>query len=244
MTAIAMSPVNLFTQRLPHSAPGTVLHRASASGEDVIRSSSMTNEQISEHSLQPGTRDPEELAAALHDGHPSVVEGIYDAYGGLVYTIALRFLGSPERAEELVQEVFLAMWERRSSFDPERGSLKTWLCTIVRSRALDLLRADRRRPRQAYSLDAAYENRQAAELPDTSHVSDPAAVVETRAVLRALDILPDDQRETIELMYLAGLSQSELSTVLGIPLGTVKGRVRLAFAKLRSHLGIQLEVES
>ncbi len=211
---------------------------------DVVRSSSMADEHVIEQAPQSGTGELDALAAALRDGQPSAVEGIYDEYGGLVYTIALRFLDSPERAEELVQEVFLAMWERRASFDPMRGTLKSWLCTMVRSRALDMLRADRRRPRPAYSLDSADGDRPAMEIPDPSRASDPAAVVETRAVLSALDILPDDQRETIELMYLAGLSHSELSGVLGIPLGTVKGRVRLAFAKLRQHLGIHLEVES
>ncbi len=204
----------------------------------------MANEHIVEQEHLPEISDPAELYAALREGQTSAVERIYDAYGGLVYTIAFRFLGSPDRAEELVQEVFLAMWQRRMSFDPERGTLKSWLCTIVRSRAIDMMRAEKRRPQPFYSLSADHEDRTIVDIPDPSHASDPAVVIETRAVLKALDILPPDQRETIELMYLAGLSQSELSAVLGIPLGTVKGRVRLAFAKLREHLGIHLEVES
>jgi RNA polymerase sigma-70 factor (ECF subfamily) len=150
--------------------------------------------------------------------------------------VALRILSDRGAAEDVVQESFLAVWRRGSTFQPGRGSLRSWICTIVRNRAIDRLRGDRHRTR----LDSPIEGE---SIEPT--VSDPwaAVAVELSAeeVRKALAELPAEQRQTIELAYYGGFSQSEIATKMEVPLGTVKGRVRIALDKLRASLADRME---
>lgn len=156
---------------------------------------------------------------------------LYDRYGRLAYTLALRVLGDAAAAEDVVQEAFLSVWRRATSYRPERGSLRTWLCSIVHHRAIDRLRGRSGRARLDLPLDRA---------PAEEGISDTwdavAADLERGQIRRALAELPDEQRRTIELAYYAGYSQSEISSLMSVPLGTVKGRTRIALRRLRSSL--------
>jgi RNA polymerase sigma-70 factor (ECF subfamily) len=169
---------------------------------------------------------------ALRAGDPGALRLVYDLYGGLAYSLALRIVGDSGRAEEVVQDVMTSLWRKPDRFDPERGSFRTWLLTVTRNRSIDALRGGRKR-REA-------ETQLVPETRATSAESDPWHLVsvglERTAIREALESIPADQREAIELSYFAGLSQSDIAERLGLPLGTVKGRQRLGLEKLHSYL--------
>ena len=161
----------------------------------------------------------------------AILEDLYDAYHRQAIGLAYQLLGHLGEAEEVVQEAFLSAWRVAETYDPARGSTRTWLLAMVRNRSIDVLRARRRctvRP-----LEAGFE------WPDDSDVSAQAASRVDGAVVRlALADLPAEQRQAIELAYFKGLSHSEIAAQLGTPVGTVKGRIRLALDRLRAALGV------
>lgn len=170
-------------------------------------------------------------------GDESALEALYARYGGLVYALALRIVGDPELAREVLQDTFLRSWGGRDAYDPERGRVPWWLMGIARNRAVDLLRS---RPHQA-------RLREREPLPAAASASDAArrdtadAVVLRHAVTNALQGLSPVQRQAIELAYYGGLTQSEIARELGEPLGTVKSRTREALERLRDSLRPLLE---
>jgi RNA polymerase sigma-70 factor, ECF subfamily len=173
----------------------------------------------------------ERVIDLLAQASPEGIEMLYDRYGRLAYTLAFRVLGDGAAAEDVVQESFLAIWRRGSSYRPDRGSLRTWLCSIVHHRAIDRLRGRSGRARLDLALDRAPAEAAQADTWETV-----VADLERGQVRRALSELPDEQRRTIELAYYGGYSQSEISSAMSVPLGTVKGRTRMALRKLRSAL--------
>lgn len=173
----------------------------------------------------------ERLVALLMEGSPEGVEALYDAYGALAYTLALRVLSDEHAAEDVVQECFLAVWRKAESYHPARGSLRSWICTIARNRAIDRLRSNRSHSRFDIPIEAAID---APGVSDTW--ASVAAALSRQQIREALDALPLEQRQTIEMAYYGGYSQSEISEAMGVPLGTVKGRARLALLKLRGEL--------
>jgi RNA polymerase sigma-70 factor (ECF subfamily) len=144
----------------------------------------------------------------------------------------MRVLGDPARAEDAVQDAFMNVWNRAASFDAERGSLRAWLLTSVRNRCIDYLRGRGAHERREQELEVESEY---ARSP-----SDPwrevALSLEREAVREALASLPVEQRQVVEMAYYGGYSQSEIAGMTRVPLGTVKGRTRLALEKLSSYL--------
>ena len=159
---------------------------------------------------------------------------LYDRYGGLAYSLAYRVLQDAAAAEDVVQEAFLSIWRRADSFRPERGSLRTWLCSIVHHRALDRLRGRAGRARGDVPLEGGHPDTVVPDMWETVSLQ-----IERDQVRSALSELPADQRQTIELAYYGGYSQTEISSLMGVPLGTVKGRTRAALRKLRSTLELR-----
>jgi len=162
----------------------------------------------------------------------SALEALYARYGGLVFTLALRIVGDPELAREVMQDTFLRAWDGRETYDPGRGRVPWWLMGIARNRAIDLLRS---RPHQARLRE------QEQTRPDAHRVAtvDPGAadaLALRRAVTQALAGLSDSQREAVELAYYRGLTQAEIARHLGQPLGTIKSRTRDAIERLRTLL--------
>ena len=175
----------------------------------------------------PDSRVVDLIAQASPEG----MEVLYDRYGRLAYSLALRVLGDSAAAEDVVQESFLAIWRRSTTYQAERGSVRAWLCAIVHHRALDRLRGRTGRARDELPLETAIPT---TRLSDTwEAVADD---LEREDIRRALAELPDEQRQTIELAYWGGYSQSEISALMRVPLGTVKGRTRMALRKLRDSL--------
>jgi RNA polymerase sigma-70 factor, ECF subfamily len=173
----------------------------------------------------------EQVLELLVQGSPEGIEMLFDRYGRLAYSLALRILGDAGAAEETVQDAFMSIWRRSSTYRAERGSLRTWVCSIVHNRAIDGLRGRSGRARQDLPIEAASPQQ---ELSDTWDAV--AAELERQDIRRLLDQLPAEQRQTIELAYYSGYSQTEISALLRVPLGTVKGRTRMALGKLRSAL--------
>jgi RNA polymerase sigma-70 factor (ECF subfamily) len=177
--------------------------------------------------------DPEDAEALrrMRAGDEAALEALYARYGGLVFTLALRIVGDPELAREVLQDTFVRSWEGRETYDPTRGRVPWWLMGIARNRAIDLLRS---RPHQARLRERE------AVLPATGSGGPGPALDEAvglrRAVVAALEGLSAVQRETIELAYYRGLTQIEIAKALGQPLGTIKSRMREAMARLRVAL--------
>jgi RNA polymerase sigma-70 factor (ECF subfamily) len=159
-------------------------------------------------------------------GDASAFASVYDRHASAAFGLARRML-EPAAAEEVVQECFLSLW-RAPAYRPERGSLRTFLLTVVRNRAIDVLRADGR-----LAAVPAPES----EEPDAIGIEEAVERRENARALRtALGVLPAPQREAIALAYLGGLTQLEIAGRLGVPVGTVKGRIRLGLRRLRTEL--------
>jgi RNA polymerase sigma-70 factor (ECF subfamily) len=175
-----------------------------------------------------------ELAAALAAGDVAALGQIYDRYAGLAYSVALRILRDPGRAEDVVQECFLKIWQSAASFDASRGSLRAWLLRSVRNRSIDNLRGRAGHERDELDLAAA------GDLPAEGQGADPwrevDAILEREAVRNALDSLPAEQREAVELAYFGGLTYREIAEQSNVPVSTIKGRMRLALERLHSYL--------
>ncbi len=161
-------------------------------------------------------------------------EALYDRYGTLVYSTALRVVGDVQLAEDIAQEVFLRIWRRPEQYVAQRGRFVTWLLSVARNGAVDQIRMRGRRRRHETAGDEA-----AQELP-ADEGRDPALMAqladERQKVRRALSSLPPEQRRVIEMAYYGGYTQHEIAELLGQPLGTVKTRIRLAMQKLRAAL--------
>ena len=173
-------------------------------------------------------------------GDEQALGALYDRWGVSVHTLAYHLLGDEDEAEDAVEETFWQAWRQASRFDAARGAVSTWLSTIARTRALDRLRARRRRAEEP--LDApAPRPASGAPLADApSRIGNPERDSErserARDIATALSTLPPEQREVIELAYFGGLSQTEIAAKIAQPLGTVKTRARLALEKLRAPL--------
>jgi RNA polymerase sigma-70 factor (ECF subfamily) len=165
---------------------------------------------------------------------------LHERYGRLAFAVAYRTLGESGAAEEVVQDAFLAVWNKSASFDEADGAnVRAWLLAIVRNRAIDDLRRRQHRPNASVVIeDVAY----------LLHAPDAWGEVEAneigRQVRAALSALPVAQQEVISLAYFDGLSQSEIAERLGIPIGTVKGRFRMGFQKLSVMLTVLADRES
>ncbi len=194
--------------------------------------SRVTGDPVSEPGRLEEPAD-ETLLAGLAAGRLEALDILYDRYRSMAYGIARRITADDGLAEDVVQEAFLGAWRAADRYVPGKGSVRTWLLSIVHHRAIDAVR--RRRP--VSELPAEEEGARTPAplvLPDVW--GEVAGNLDRDAILAALATLPDVQRETLELAYWSGLTQVEIAERTGTPLGTVKGRVRLALTSLRRAL--------
>jgi len=174
----------------------------------------------------------EEVMQLVQGGNPRAFELMYDRHGGAAFSLAYRMVGNKVTAEDITQEAFLSIWRSRLRYDQARGSVRTWVLGIVHNRAIDALRRGTVHERRRETLDGVEERHEAKERTDV----EAARREEARSVHSALDTLPEEQRRTIELAYFGGFSHSQIADMLGMPLGTVKGRMRLGLEKMRLQL--------
>lgn len=174
----------------------------------------------------------EEVMQLVQRGDPQAFELLYDRHGGAAYSLAYRIVGKQAAAEDVVQEALLSIWRSRCRYDPTRGSVRTWILGIVHNRAIDGLRRSSVHDRRRETLDIVEERFEASERTDV----EVARREEARSVRGALETLPTEQRQTIELAYFGGFTQNQIAELMDEPVGTVKGRMRLGLEKMRREL--------
>jgi RNA polymerase sigma-70 factor (ECF subfamily) len=176
-----------------------------------------------------------DLPARLSRGESSALKELFDNHAGQLLTLAQRILKDRGEAEDVVQETFLEVWRRARQYDASRGQISTWMFVIARSRAIDRVRkrrsvsADLEQVVDSFAVDAY------------SHVQHKES---SARVLSALELLPGEQRNVIELAFFEGLTQQQISERTGLPLGTIKTRMRLAMEKLARALSATPSISS
>jgi RNA polymerase sigma factor (sigma-70 family) len=174
---------------------------------------------------RPDARVVDDLESAFVDGAPDALRRLYDAHGRLVYTLCRRSLGA-ESAADVTQEVFVAAWQARHQYNPERGSLGGWLTGIARNKVIDALRAQSRRP---MTTDE--------EVPPSAATAAGVDRLADRLLLAdAMNQLGDRTKRVLELAFFEELTHPEIAERCGMPLGTVKSDIRRGLARLRRHL--------
>lgn len=172
-----------------------------------------------------GVEDAERLMALVRAKNADAFEALYDGYHRLVYGVALRILGDVSGAEDITQAVFLKLWSSPDLF--RSGNFPAWLARVTRNRALDVLRS------KAYRSESELPD----ALPESDSLEDVAfARIDAAKVRGALALLPSEQREPIELGFFGGVTHEEIARRSGIPLGTIKTRIRSGLRKLRNEL--------
>jgi len=181
-----------------------------------------------------------ELVIDLLAGNDGALCTLYRRYARPLYAMVLRMLGDEQATQEVVQDVFIRIWRRAGAFDPSRSSLPTWLLSIAHNLAVDELRRRRARPVR-FERPPDDEAAVADDPVALSRACDPEAMAQAAdigvAVRAALAALPNSQRAAIELAYFSGLSQSEIAVATGVPLGTIKSRIRFGMLALQAVLG-------
>jgi RNA polymerase sigma-70 factor (ECF subfamily) len=181
------------------------------------------------------SEDPIRLIQGIVNKNREAFERFYDRFAPLAYGLALKILRSQPDAEEVVQDVFHAVWRKAAGYEKGRGTPEAWLITMTRSRAIDRLRALRRRDQKTAPIEEPFEIRDEA---GTEERTDARLSVEG-----ILEELPPPQREALALAYYEGLTQSEIAVRLDLPLGTVKTRIRDGLKRLREILGTKERVQ-
>ena len=177
----------------------------------------------------------EELMSLVAKGEARAFETIYERHCGAAFSLAYRMCGSRARAEDVAQEAFLSIWRAGGRYDRARGSVRTWVLGIVHNRAIDALRRTVVHERRRASDEGIEERFEASERTEV----EAARREEAETIRGMLDTLPAEQSRVIELAYFGGFTHSEIAEMLGAPIGTVKGRMRLGLEKLRGQLAPQ-----
>jgi RNA polymerase sigma-70 factor, ECF subfamily len=185
--------------------------------------------------LEQSNENDVELLKAIAAKDDDALGRLYDLYRLILFGVLMRILNNREEAEDVLQEVFLQVWRRAADYDENRGRPFTWLVTLARSRGIDRLRGLASRERVAMAIRGAGANEAPEEVSDAA--TDAIRSERVGVVNSALADLPEDQRRPLMLAYFDGLTQSEIATKLGVPLGTVKTRMRTAMLKLREAFG-------
>jgi RNA polymerase sigma-70 factor (ECF subfamily) len=174
------------------------------------------------------------LIERMVEGDAAAFEQLYDRHHRSAYGLALRILADPGAAEDVVQDAFLTVWRQASTYGEARGTVRAWLLAIVHHRAIDYVR------RRSYREERQQPIDDVVLPPDSVDTSEEARKnVEGEQVRLALEQLPRDQQDSILLAYFGGLTHDEIARKLGLPLGTVKGRLRMGLQKMRTYLRIQ-----
>ena len=171
----------------------------------------------------------EDLISLVHEKRdPEAFAALYDRHARAAYSLAYRMMGEKQAAEDIVQDAFLKLWRAAGSYRAERGSLRSWLLTVVHNRSIDQLRSAASQRRTQEKVEASAPTSQPSEAFAQSWRNS-----QRERVREALKTLPREQLKVLELAYFSGYTQKEIAQLLGLPLGTVKGRMRLGLEKMR-----------
>ena len=203
-----------------------------ASLQDTLRTA--TTQEASAKVLAKPEPTDEYLISAICKGEESAIEVLYERYHRYAYSLAYRILRDPVASEDIVQDAFLSIWRKASSYQAQNGSVQSWIQAIVRHRAIDKIRASAHRDYQWRPLQADNEQDPPSEQPDVWEQAWQSE--QHRIIHEVMEQIPSEQRMVIELAYFGGLTHAEISEQCHIPLGTVKGRMRLGLQKMKSLL--------
>jgi RNA polymerase sigma-70 factor (ECF subfamily) len=193
-----------------------------------------TNQAARSISLPVDQLSDEVLISAIATGAVWAMELLYERYSRILYSLAYRMVADPQVAQDLLQDAFLAVWRRATSYSPQSGAARSWIVSIMHHRAIDYLRAVRRRSTLKQAPWEEVEQDERTAFPDAW---DQAwQNVQSAKIRQALMQLPAEQRMVIELAYFQGWTHSEIAEGCQIPLGTVKARMRLGLARLKRVL--------
>ena len=172
----------------------------------------------------------EDLISLVDNSEPEAFAALYDRHSRAAYHIAYRMMGERQAAEDLAQDAFIKVWRGAASYRAERGSVRTWILSIVHNRGIDQLRSHASRRRTQDKIEASAPRSQPSEaFAETWRNSQRDQVRE------ALNTLPQEQLKILELAYFSGYTHVEIAELVGLPLGTVKGRMRLGLKKIRAY---------
>jgi RNA polymerase sigma-70 factor, ECF subfamily len=180
----------------------------------------------------------EDLMQLVRDGEARAFEIVFDRHGDASFSLAYRMCGRQAMAEDVVQEAFLSLWRSGARYDSTRGSVRSWVLSIVHNRTIDALRRGVVRDSQNAAEEGVVERLAASECTEAEVVRRD----EARNVRSALGELPPEQRQVIELAYFGGFTHTQIAQTLELPVGTVKGRMRLGLTKMRLALDDSTEV--
>lgn len=198
-------------------------------GLNMVNNIPLTQEVVAPLEQEP---DWTALVARIARGDQQAMSLLYNGTNRLIFGLILRIIGDRSMAEEVLLDVYAQVWRQADRYDTSRGAPLGWITTIARSRAIDRLRAERHNLQQDELNEATTSEQSRTSNPETA-----TAMSEMREIVKAaLDNLPPEQREVIELSYYSGFTQTEIAERLGQPLGTIKTRTRLGMIKLREVL--------
>jgi RNA polymerase sigma-70 factor (ECF subfamily) len=174
----------------------------------------------------------EDLMQLVRRADPDAFAVLYERHSSSAYALAYRMTGTRGAAEDVTQEAFISMWRSGARYDRARGSVRTWMLGIVHNRAIDALRRGKVRDRPRVEEEDAAER---LEAPENTEL-EVARREEAALIRRAMESLPPEQVQVIELAYFGGFTHTEIAEMLSTPVGTIKGRMRLGLKKLRDQL--------
>lgn len=180
----------------------------------------------------------EDLISLIVAGEPEALAGLYDRHGRAAYSLARRMMRERQAAEDVVQDSFLKVWRAAGSYRPERGSARSWILSMVHNRGIDHLRSAAARQRVQDRFEVSTPKVQPNEA-----FTEAWHGLRREGVLEALKTLPSEQLKILELSYLHDHTHPEIAELLELPLGTVKGRMRLGLKKMRKHFGLSEQGE-
>lgn len=178
--------------------------------------------------------DDVELLRRIGDADEAALGALYDEWSHPLYSLVLTLVRDPDEAEDVVEETFWQAWQNAGSYEPSRGAVSTWLLTLGRSNALDRLRARKRHRDYPGGRGTTFADR-----PSQGEAKESELAKRHERVRGALRGLPDEQRDVLGMGYFGGMSQSDIAEATGLPIDTVKTRVRLAIQKLREPMSTQ-----
>ena len=176
----------------------------------------------------------EDLISLVEGGDAEAFAVLYDRHGRPAYSLAYRMMGEKQAAEELAQNAFIKVWRGAGSYRAERASVRTWILSIVHNRGIDQLRSHASRRRLQEKIEASAASSQPSEA-----FAETWRNTQSEQVREALNTLPKEQLKILELAYFSGYTHVEIAELLGVPLGTVKGRMRAGLKKMRAYFGSQ-----
>ena len=175
--------------------------------------------------------EDEDLISLVENDDPEAFATLYDRHSRSAYSLAYRMMGERQAAEDLAQDAFLKVWRNAASYRAERGSVRTWILSIVHNRGIDQLRSKASRRRTQEKIEASAPR----SLPSEAF-AETWRSSRREQIRQALKALPPEQSKVLELVYFCGYTHAEIAGLLSIPLGTVKGRLRLGLEKMRGSL--------